>query len=77
MAKAIVLINTDVGTEEEVTKALSQVPEVKETYIVYGIYDVVAVIEAESFDKLRNVVISKIRKMPHIKASTTLIVVEK
>jgi|UniRef100_A0A7C4FFG0 DNA-binding Lrp family transcriptional regulator len=77
MAKAIVLINTDVGTEEEVAKALSQVPEVKETYIVYGIYDVVAVIEAESFDKLRNVVISKIRKMPHIKASTTLIVVEK
>jgi len=77
MAKAIVLINTDVGTEEEVAKALSQVPEVKETYIVYGIYDVVAVIEAESFDKLRNVVISKIRKMPRIKASTTLIVVEK
>uniref|UniRef100_A0A7J2TZX4 Lrp/AsnC family transcriptional regulator n=1 Tax=Ignisphaera aggregans TaxID=334771 RepID=A0A7J2TZX4_9CREN len=77
MARAIVLINSDVGAEEEVAKALSQIPEVKETYIVYGIYDVVAIIESESFDKLRNVVISKIRKMPHIKASTTLIVVEK
>jgi DNA-binding Lrp family transcriptional regulator len=77
VARAIVLINSDVGAEEEVAKALSQIPEVKETYIVYGIYDVVAIIESESFDKLRNVVISKIRKMPHIKASTTLIVVEK
>ncbi|MCC6045721.1 MAG: Lrp/AsnC ligand binding domain-containing protein [Ignisphaera sp.] len=77
MARAIVLINTDVGMEEEVAKMLSQIPEVKEAYVVYGIYDVVAIIEAESFDRLRNVVISKIRKMPHIKASTTLIVVEK
>ncbi|MCI4437143.1 MAG: Lrp/AsnC ligand binding domain-containing protein [Ignisphaera sp.] len=77
MVKAIVLINTDIGMEEEITKSLAEVPEVKEVYMVYGIYDIVAVIEAENFDKLRNVVLSKIRKLPHIKASTTLIVVEK
>ncbi|MEM0026421.1 MAG: Lrp/AsnC ligand binding domain-containing protein [Ignisphaera sp.] len=77
MAKAIVLLNTDVGMEEEVVKLLSQIPEVKEVHIVYGIYDVVAIVEAENFDKLRNAVISRIRRLPHIKATTTLIVVEK
>uniref|UniRef100_A0A7C2VH47 Lrp/AsnC family transcriptional regulator n=2 Tax=Ignisphaera aggregans TaxID=334771 RepID=A0A7C2VH47_9CREN len=77
MPKAIILINTDVGTEEEVVKALSAIPEVKEVHIVYGIYDVVAVVEAPTFDALRNAVIAKIRRFPHIKSTTTLIVVER
>ncbi|MEM3980964.1 MAG: Lrp/AsnC ligand binding domain-containing protein [Ignisphaera sp.] len=77
MPKAIILINTDVGTEEEVAKELAAIPEVKEVHIVYGIYDVVAIVEAPSFDSLRNAVISKVRKFPHIKSTTTLIVVEK
>ncbi|MEM0371661.1 MAG: Lrp/AsnC ligand binding domain-containing protein, partial [Ignisphaera sp.] len=54
MPKAIILINTDVGAEEEVSKALSEIPEVKEVHIVYGVYDVVAIVEANTFDTLRN-----------------------
>jgi DNA-binding Lrp family transcriptional regulator len=77
MPKAIILINTDVGAEEEVAKALQAIPEVKEVHIVYGIYDVVAIVEASTFDSLRNAVIAKVRKFPHIKSTTTLIVVEK
>ncbi|MEM0489777.1 MAG: Lrp/AsnC ligand binding domain-containing protein [Ignisphaera sp.] len=77
MPKAIILINTDVGAEEEVSKALSEIPEVKEVHIVYGVYDVVAVVEANTFDTLRNTVIAKIRRFPHIKSTTTLIVVER
>ncbi len=77
MPKAIVLINTDVGMEEDVARQLSQLPEVKEVHVVYGIYDVVTIVEAETFDSLRNVVITKIRRMPHIKSTTTLIVVER
>lgn len=77
MPKAIILINTDVGTEEEVSKALAEIPEVKEVHIVYGIYDVVAIVEALTFDALRNAVIAKIRRYPHIKSTTTLIVVER
>ncbi|MEM1541103.1 MAG: Lrp/AsnC ligand binding domain-containing protein [Ignisphaera sp.] len=77
MPKAIILINTDVGAEEEVSKALSEIPEVKEVHIVYGIYDVVAIVESNTFDTLRNTVIAKIRRFPHIKSTTTLIVVER
>lgn len=77
MTKAIILLNTDVGMEEEVSKMLSQISEVKEIYVVYGVYDVVAVVEAESFDSLRNIIVTKIRKLPHIKSTTTLVVVER
>ena len=77
MPKAIVLINTDVGMEEEVSKALTQIPEVREVHIVYGVYDIVAIIEANTFDALRAVIVNRIRRLPHIKSTTTLIVVEK
>ncbi len=77
MPKAIVLINTDVGMEEEVVKHLESMPEVKEVHVVYGVYDLVAIVEAPSFDDLRSAIVNKIRRLPHIKSTTTLIVVEK
>ncbi len=77
MPKAVVLINTDVGMEDEVAKMLAEIPEIKEAYIVYGVYDLVAIVEAPSFDDLRSVIVNKIRKLPHIKSTTTLIIVEK
>jgi len=75
--RAVILINTNVGTEDEVLNQLKQIPEVKEAYITYGIYDIVAIIEAEKFDELRSVVVNKIRKLSNVKSTTTLIVVEK
>ncbi len=77
MPKAIVLINTDVGMEDEVVRQLSNMPEVREVHIVYGVYDLVAIVEASSFDELRSAIVNKIRRLPHIKSTTTLIVVEK
>ena len=76
MPKAVILINTDVGMEEEVMKELLKIPEVKEVHLVYGIYDVVAFIEAASHDELRNVIVTKIRKIPHVKSTTTMIIIE-
>ena len=76
MARAIVLINTDVGTEEEVVNNLLQIPEVKEVHIVYGVYDVITVIEAKDHNELRRVVVTKLRKVPHIRSTTTMVVVE-
>ncbi|NPA96116.1 MAG: Lrp/AsnC family transcriptional regulator [Crenarchaeota archaeon] len=77
MPKAIVLINTDVGMEDEVVRQLSSMPEVREVHIVYGVYDLVAIVEAQTFDELRSAIVNKIRRLPHIKSTTTLIVVEK
>jgi len=77
MPKAVVLINTDVGMEDEVSRHLTTLPEVKEVHIVYGVYDLVAIVEAPTFDELRSVIVNKIRRLPHIKSTTTLIVVEK
>jgi DNA-binding Lrp family transcriptional regulator len=44
------------GAEEEVLKELRKVMNVKEAYVVYGVYDIVARVEAETMDKLKEVV---------------------
>jgi DNA-binding Lrp family transcriptional regulator len=75
-AGAIVLIQTDIGAESRVMEELVKIPEVTEAYIVYGIYDVIVKIEAESLEKIREVITNKIRKLPDIRTTSTMVIVE-
>ena len=75
MPKALILINTDVGAEEDVLNILKDIESVKNACIVYGIYDLFVEVEAESIDKIKEVVTSKIRKIPKVRSTITMIVV--
>lgn len=59
MPTAFVLINTKRDSEGEVLKSLKRVEEVEEAYIVYGVYDIVAKIEANSTDELVDIELQK------------------
>jgi DNA-binding Lrp family transcriptional regulator len=76
MPKAFVFMNIDAGSEVEILKSLREVPEVKESYFVYGVYDVVAKIETESMDKLKEVITWKVRRLDKIRSTLTTIVSE-
>ena len=52
---AFVFISAESGSEDEVKKALDKIPNVKEAHLVYGVYDVVAKVEADSMTKLKEV----------------------
>ena len=56
MPMAFVLINTEIGSESEVLGALKKIDAVKESYMVYGVYDVVAKVRADTMDKLKEIV---------------------
>jgi DNA-binding Lrp family transcriptional regulator len=71
---AFVLINAELGSEEEVVKELKKLPNVKEVYVVYGVYDLIVKVEAESLDKLKEYIFSKIRQMDKIRSTLTMIV---
>lgn len=73
---AILLIQTEIGTESKVVDELVKIPEVKEAYIVYGTYDIIVKIETDTLEKIRDIVTSKIRKLPDIRTTVTMIVVE-
>lgn len=74
--KAFVLLNIELGAEEDVLKQLRGMEEVKEAYIVYGIYDIIVKIEAPSLDEIRQLVTNKIRRIDKVRSTLTMIVVE-
>ncbi len=76
MPMAFVLINSEIGGEEEVLEELKKIQNVKEAHIVYGVYDIIAKVEAESMDKLKNVISWKIRRLDRVRTTLTMIVVE-
>jgi len=73
---AFVFMNIDTGGEQDVLKALRSVENVKEAHLVYGVYDLVARIEAETMDKLKEVVTWKVRRLEKVRSTLTTIVME-
>ncbi|MHA2239309.1 MAG: Lrp/AsnC ligand binding domain-containing protein, partial [Candidatus Hodarchaeales archaeon] len=45
-------------------------------WIVYGVYDIVAKIEADSMDKLKEIITTNIRGLENVRSTLTMIVVE-
>jgi len=76
LPSAFVLINAEIGSEDEVLKQLKALQNVKESYVVYGVYDIVAKVTAETMDKLKEIVTWKIRRLDKVRSTLTMIVVE-
>jgi len=76
VARAFVLVNAEVGSEDEVIQELRKISYVKESYVVYGAYDIVAKVEAESMNKLKDIVNGKIRRLDKVRSTLTMIMVE-
>lgn len=56
---------------------IKKVEGVEESYISYGMYDVVAKIRADTMDDLKEVVSNRLRQIANVRSTLTLILVEK
>ncbi|MBE0519741.1 Lrp/AsnC ligand binding domain-containing protein [Candidatus Bathyarchaeota archaeon] len=76
MPTAYVLINTETGSSiEDILKDLKKVEGVDEAFAVYGVYDIIAKVRAESMDKLKEIVTLRIRRVDKVRTTLTMIVV--
>jgi DNA-binding Lrp family transcriptional regulator len=64
------------GSETAVSNLLREFDEVKEVHGVYGVYDLVVRVEAESMQALKDVIGTKIRRLENIRSTLTMIVIE-
>ncbi len=76
MPTAYVLINCDLGAEDEIIREIKKIPETKEVSGVYGVYDIIAKVESDSMDKLREIITWKIRRIDKVRSTLTMIVIE-
>ncbi|MDH5770529.1 MAG: Lrp/AsnC ligand binding domain-containing protein [Candidatus Bathyarchaeota archaeon] len=77
MPTAFVLINTQTGSPiADVLKDLRKVDGVDEAFAVYGVYDIIARVRAESMDKLKEIVTWRIRSVDNVRTTLTMIAVE-
>jgi len=76
MPLAYVLLRVEIGAESEVLMTLRKADAVEEAHRVYGIYDAVAKVRADTMDKLKETVTSKVRRVDKVRSTITLLVIE-
>ena len=73
MVKAYVLIIVDPSKTKDVVATIRQIPEVVESHEVMGPFDIVAEIEATSLTDVPPILSSRIRGIPGVESTTSLV----
>lgn len=76
MAIAFVFITTESASMPEVLKEVKAVRGVEEADMVYGIYDIVAKVKAETVESLKETVTKHIRRIDKVQKTITMMVVK-
>jgi DNA-binding Lrp family transcriptional regulator len=73
MVSAVVLLNTDLGAQEEVVDNLRHINGVEEAHALYGVYDLLVRVKAKDLEDLRNMTKSQIKQVAGVTSSLTLV----
>ena len=73
---AYLLLAAKSGHEQDIYDAMKKLPEVKNLHILFGEWDVIGLLDLESPEHLGTFVMEKIRTLPGVKLSSTMIVAQ-
>jgi DNA-binding Lrp family transcriptional regulator len=81
MPTTYILINSDLGSDVEIIQKIKQILNAEsgikyEVQGVYGVYDIIIKITADSMDLLRSIITNKIRKIDKVYSTLTMMVIE-
>jgi DNA-binding Lrp family transcriptional regulator len=77
MISAVVLLNTDLNAQDDVLESIKQVEGVEEAHSLYGVYDLLVKVKAESLDELKNITKAQIKQVAGVISSLTLMIDDK
>jgi DNA-binding Lrp family transcriptional regulator len=72
MVNGFVLISAAPGKEKEVYTEIQKIKEVVELHQLFGEYDFIVKLDAPDFNRLGEIVVDKIRKIPGVIDTKTL-----
>jgi DNA-binding Lrp family transcriptional regulator len=73
---AYVLLNTEIGAQNQVLKDLKQIEGIQQAYFLWGVYDIIANVKAETVEALKQIINKRIAKVGRINSKLTVIVNE-
>lgn len=73
MVRAVLLLNVNPAREKIIAERLLEIPQIVEVLVTFGDYDVFALVETNSPQELAHLVTSKIRKIPGVNRTVTLL----
>ncbi|MDE1828842.1 MAG: Lrp/AsnC ligand binding domain-containing protein [Thaumarchaeota archaeon] len=76
MPIAFVLLNAELGKENELLKEVRAIEHVKYVYVLYGAYDLVVKIEAPDNETLKKTISNQIRQLKNVRSTLTMTVIE-
>ena len=74
METAFVLLTCELGFEGDTLQLMKAIPEVKDAHRLYGVYDIILRLEADTREALMELV-KKIRQMEKINSTLAMVVV--
>jgi len=73
MTDAYVMLNCELGAEAEIIEKLKELEQVTDVFETIGTHDMLVKLQAENFEKIREVVSWNIQKLPKVRSTATLI----
>ena len=73
MTDAYVMLNCELGVEAEIIEKLKELEEVKDVFETIGTHDMIVKLQADNFEKIREIVSWNIQKLPKVRSTATLI----
>jgi DNA-binding Lrp family transcriptional regulator len=74
MTSAFLFINAELLFIEDVINKLKELPEIADVYKVQGIYDIIARVNSDTEEKLKEFVSERIRRIDRITGTVTVII---
>jgi DNA-binding Lrp family transcriptional regulator len=72
MERAIVLVNVSPGAEEANIAALKQVPGILSVYQLYGLYDLLVMVEGEDDKSVKAIIADNLRSKTGVVSTITM-----
>ena len=73
LTDAYVMLNCELGAEVALIEKLKEIEQVSDVFETIGTHDMMVKIQAENFEKIREIVSWNIQKLPKVRSTATLI----
>ncbi len=73
MTDAYVMLNCELGAEAEIIEQLKEIEQVVDVFETIGTHDMLVKLQAENFEKIREIVSWNIQKLKKVRSTATLI----